>query len=74
MKLSRMLDHPGLMLNDPIGPTTRLATGEGVVCFGGGTKSAAVYKELLALWKDAGPDVPLLRQAKMEYAKLKSIL
>ena len=34
-------------------------------------KSAAVYKDLLDLWKNADPDIPVLKQAKAEYAKLR---
>jgi len=33
-------------------------------------KSAAIYKDLLALWEDADPDIPILRQATAEYAEL----
>ena len=34
------------------------------------TRALAAYKEFLALWKDADPDIPILKQAKAEYAKL----
>ena len=34
------------------------------------TKALAAYKDFLTLWKDADPDIPILKQAKAEYAKL----
>jgi hypothetical protein len=34
------------------------------------TKARAAYQDFLALWKNADPDVPVLIQAKAEYAKL----
>jgi hypothetical protein len=33
-------------------------------------KSKAAYQDFLALWKDTNPDIPILKQAKAEYAKL----
>jgi hypothetical protein len=37
---------------------------------GNTTKARAAYEDFLALWKDADPDVPILSEAKAEYAKL----
>jgi len=37
---------------------------------GNTTKAKAAYKDFLTLWKDADPDIPILKQAKVEYAKL----
>jgi hypothetical protein len=34
-------------------------------------RALAAYKELLTLWKDAGPDIPILKEANVEYARLK---
>jgi hypothetical protein len=33
-------------------------------------KARAVYQDLLTLWKDVDPDIPILKEAKVEYAKL----
>ena len=33
-------------------------------------RALAVYKDFLVLWKDADPDIPILKEAKAEYAKL----
>jgi hypothetical protein len=34
------------------------------------TRALSAYKDFLALWKDADPDIPIFKQAKAEYAKL----
>lgn len=36
----------------------------------GATHALAAYKDFLTLWKDADPDIPILKEAKAEYAKL----
>jgi hypothetical protein len=37
---------------------------------GDAAKAKAAYQNFLALWEDADPDIPILKQAKAEYAKL----
>ncbi|HEX8813131.1 MAG TPA: protein kinase, partial [Terracidiphilus sp.] len=66
----KVLDHRGLVGLDPVGPMARLQLARALSASGDRAKSAAVYKDLLALWKDADPDVPVLEQAKAEYASL----
>jgi tetratricopeptide (TPR) repeat protein len=66
----KILDHPGIVLNDPIGPMTRLQLARALSDSGDRRKSAAVYKDLLTLWKNADPEIPILKQSKTEYAKL----
>jgi tetratricopeptide (TPR) repeat protein len=68
-----VLDHPGLVLNDPIGPMARLQLARALAACGDRAKSAAVYTELLALWKDAD-DVPVVKLAKAEQAGLQQFL
>jgi hypothetical protein len=69
-EFQKILDHPGLVLNDPIGPLARLQLARALLAAGDQARSAAVYRNLLALWKSADPDLPVLRQAKAEYARL----
>ena len=68
-EFQKILDHPGLTLNDPIGPMARLQLARALSASGDREKSAAVYKDLLALWKDADPDIPVVQQAKAESAR-----
>jgi serine/threonine protein kinase len=67
----RILDHPGVVLADPVGAAARLQLARALRDAGdiGGARSA--FRDFLDLWKDADdPDIPLLRQAKAEYARL----
>jgi hypothetical protein len=66
----RMLDHPGILLADPIGPAVRVRLARALRDGGDIANAKAAYQEFLALWKDADPDIPLLQQAKAEYARL----
>lgn len=69
-EFQKILDHPGLILNDPIGPMARLQLARALSTSGGRAKSAAVYKDLLEIWKDADPDMPIPIQVKAECEKL----
>jgi tetratricopeptide (TPR) repeat protein len=68
-EFQKFLDHPGIVLNDPIGPMARLQLARALGASGDRAKSAAVYKDLLAVWKDADPDIPVVQQAKAESTK-----
>ncbi len=68
-EFQKILDHPGITLNDPIGPMARLQLARALSASGDRAKSAAVYKDLLILWKDADSDIPLVQEAKAESAK-----
>ncbi len=65
-----ILDHRGIVLNEPIGALAHLGLGRAYALQGDSTKARAAYQDFLALWKAADPDVPILIQAKAEYAKL----
>ncbi|HXW18105.1 MAG TPA: tetratricopeptide repeat protein, partial [Candidatus Acidoferrales bacterium] len=79
-EFQKVLDHPGLVGTDAVGPMARLglarayvvsaasSTGDQAQAFK--SKARAAYQDFLALWKDADPDLPALKQAKAEYAKL----
>jgi tetratricopeptide (TPR) repeat protein len=69
-QFQKILDHPGITLNDPIGPMARLQLARALAASADQAKSAVLYKELLALWKDADPNIPLVQQARTESAKL----
>jgi tetratricopeptide (TPR) repeat protein len=63
-----ILDHPGIVLSDPIGPLARLELARALSASGDHGRSATVYKDLLALWKDADADLPVVQQARSESA------
>jgi DNA-binding winged helix-turn-helix (wHTH) protein/tetratricopeptide (TPR) repeat protein len=69
-EFQKILDHRGIVVSDPIGALARLQLGRALVLSGDGTKAKTAYRDFLTLWKDADPDIPILKQAKAEYAKL----
>ena len=69
-EFQKILDHPGMMLNDPMGPMARLQLARTLAASGDRAKSAAVYKDLLGMWKGADPDIRVVREARAEAAKL----
>jgi tetratricopeptide (TPR) repeat protein len=69
-EFQKILDHRGIMVSDPIAALAHLQIGRAYAMQGGTAKAKAAYQDFLTLWKDADPDVPILKQAKAEYAKL----
>jgi eukaryotic-like serine/threonine-protein kinase len=69
-EFQKILDHRGLVLNQPIGALAHLGLGRAYVLEGDTVKSRAAYEDFLKLWKDADPDIPVLQQAKAEYGRL----
>ncbi|HLX44804.1 MAG TPA: protein kinase [Bryobacteraceae bacterium] len=65
-EFQKILDHPGIMLNDPMGPLARLQLARALAASGDLEKSAAMYKDLLAIWQDADPELPVVREARAE--------
>ena len=70
-EFQKILDHRGVVVNGPIGALAHLGLGRARALAGGTAQARTAYQDFLALWKDADPDVPILRQAKSEYASLK---
>jgi tetratricopeptide (TPR) repeat protein len=71
IEFQKILDHPGAVLNEPIGALAHLGLGRAYALAGDSAKAKTAYQDFLALWKNADPDIPILRQAKAEYASLK---
>jgi eukaryotic-like serine/threonine-protein kinase len=69
-EFQKILDHRGLVLNQPIGALAHLGLGRAYVLQSDIPKAKAAYLDFLTLWQDADPDIPVLQQAKAEYAKL----
>jgi predicted Zn-dependent protease len=69
-EFQKIVDHDGIMVGDPIGVLAHLQLGRAYALQGDTTKAKAAYQDFLTLWKDADPDIPVLKQAKAEYAKL----
>jgi eukaryotic-like serine/threonine-protein kinase len=69
-EFQKILDHRGLVLNQPIGALAHLGLGRAYVLQGDIPKAKTAYQDFLTLWKDADLDIPVLQRAKAEYAKL----
>ena len=69
-EFQKIISHPGIIFNDPIGALARLQIGRAFALSGDKIKAKAAYRDFLTLWKDADPDVAILKEAKAEYAKL----
>jgi tetratricopeptide (TPR) repeat protein len=66
----QIIDHPGLVANCIPGALALLQIGRAHLMQGDTPKAKAAYQDFLTLWKDADPDIPILKEAKAEYAKL----
>ncbi len=81
-EFQKILDHNGLVWNCPTGALARLGSAranalqaqtlQGAEADAARARSLAAYKEFLNLWKEADPDIPILKQAKAEYTKLQN--
>jgi eukaryotic-like serine/threonine-protein kinase len=69
-QFQKILDWPGVVLNEPIGALAHLGLARSYALAGDTSKSRAAYNDFFSLWKDADPNIPVLLQAKSEYAKL----
>jgi serine/threonine protein kinase/tetratricopeptide (TPR) repeat protein len=79
-EFQKILDHSGIVWNCWTGALARLGmahanaleakTSQGMDADAARVRALAAYKDFLTLWKDADPDIPILKQAKAEYAKL----
>src|ERR1700731_538278 len=69
-EFQKILDHAGVVGNEPIGALAHLGLGRAYALSGDSTKAKTAYQDFFALWKNADPDVPILKDAKAEYPKL----
>jgi tetratricopeptide (TPR) repeat protein len=70
-EFQKILDHRGLVGLDPIGSLAHLQLGRAYAMEGDTAEARAAYNDFLTLWKDADPDIPILKEAKAECAKLR---
>jgi serine/threonine protein kinase/tetratricopeptide (TPR) repeat protein len=69
-EFQKILDHRGIVGLDPIGALAHLQLGRVFALSGDKAKAKAAYQHFLSVWKDADPDIPILKTAKAEYARL----
>jgi eukaryotic-like serine/threonine-protein kinase len=69
-EFQKMIDHRGIVANFPLGALSHLQLGRAYKLAGNVGKAREAYAAFLAAWLKADPDIPILKQAKAEYAKL----
>jgi len=69
-EFQKILDHRGVVFNEIIGALAHLGVARAYTLQGDGAKARTAYNDFFALWKNADSEVPILKQAKAEYAKL----
>ena len=69
-EFQKFLDHSGVVQNFLLGSLAHLQLGRAYAISGDTAKAKTSYRDFLTLWKDADPDIPILKEAKAEYAKL----
>jgi hypothetical protein len=66
----KLLDHRGIVRNFVTGSLAHLQLGRGYAISGDTVNAKAAYQDFLTVWKGADADIPILKEAKAEYAKL----
>ena len=69
-EFQRILDHRSIVLVDPMDAMARLQLARALALSGDTVKAKSAYNDLLTLWKNADPDIPVLKEARAEYARL----
>jgi len=69
-EFQKILSHRGIVLADPVGALAHLQLGRAYAMSGDRARAKDAYRSFLALWKEADPDIPVLKQATAEYARL----
>jgi tetratricopeptide (TPR) repeat protein len=70
LEFQKLLDHRGIVVNFPLGALAHLGLARAYALSGDTAKAKTAYQDFLTLWKNADPDIPILKEAKSEYAKL----
>jgi serine/threonine protein kinase/tetratricopeptide (TPR) repeat protein len=69
-EFQRIVDHRSIVLVDPMDALARLQLARALALSGDAVKAKSAYSDLFALWKNADPDLPVLKQARAEYTRL----
>jgi eukaryotic-like serine/threonine-protein kinase len=70
-EFQKLIDHRGITISDPISAVARLQLARAYVMVGDKTKAKNGYEDFLDLWKEADPDIPILKEARVEYARMR---
>jgi tetratricopeptide (TPR) repeat protein len=71
VEFQKIIDHRGILVSDPVGALAHLQLARAFALSGDTAKAKSAYQDFLTMWKQADSDIPVLKQAKTEYAELK---
>jgi predicted Zn-dependent protease len=71
VEFQKFLDHRGIVSNFPLGALAHLGLARAYALSGDSAKARTAYQDFIAIWKGADSDIPILKEAKVEYEKLK---
>jgi hypothetical protein len=69
-EFQRILDHRSIVLVDPMDAMARLQLARALALSGDAVKAKSAYNDLLTLWMNADPKIPMVNEARAEYARL----
>jgi Tfp pilus assembly protein PilF len=69
-EFQKFVDHRGLAVNCPLASLAHLGLARAYALSGDSAKAKTAYRDFFSLWKDADPEIPILKEARAEYAKL----
>ncbi len=69
-EFQRIVDHRGIVLVDPMDAMARLQLARALALSGDTVKAKSAYDDLLTLWKNADPEIPVVEKARAEHAQL----
>jgi ATP/maltotriose-dependent transcriptional regulator MalT len=69
-EFQKIISHRGVVLNAEIGAVAHVGLARACAIEGDKAKAKAAYQDFFTLWKNADPDIPILKQAQAEYARL----
>ena len=70
-EFEKILDHRGIVVSDPIAALAHLQLGRAYTLQGDTAKANGAYQDFLTLWQYSDPDVPILKEAKIEFQKMR---
>jgi serine/threonine protein kinase/tetratricopeptide (TPR) repeat protein len=70
IEFQKFIDRRGIVVNYPLGALARLGLARSYAISGDTVRAKTAYQDFFALWKDADPDIPILKEAHAEFAKM----
>ncbi len=70
-EFQKILKNPGVIVNFPLSALSHIGLGRARALSRDAAGARTAYQDFFALWKDADSEIPILKQARAEYAKLK---